>query len=96
MNMGARQMKKNAFLAGHSAKALTSLPVSGTIAIYAIFYVQTYMYKFLKPVNSDMEIGLKKHRKCPLKIIIYSGYWKLGMTLFERQHNNTAKMMISL
>ena len=60
---------KLAFLVGHSAMALTlSLPVSGTKAIYAIFFCID-IQMFLEQANSDMENGfLKKSKIFPWKI----------------------------
>ena len=43
----------------------------------------THIQMFLKPAKSDMENDFKYIQKCPLKIYIYSGNWKLETRLFE-------------
>ena len=80
-------VKKIAFLAGHSAKALTPdpLPVSRTIAILCKFFFifDIYIiYVFLKPANSYTENGIKQIRKCPLEKFMCSGNWKTGQDTF--------------
>ena len=55
-------VKKLAFLAGHSPKALTSPPpyqLAEQKRFYAFFFIYG-QYMFLKPANSDTENGIRK------------------------------------
>ena len=61
----------------------------GALAIILQVF-HTYNMQFLKPANSELENGIQKNSKCPLKKFIYSGNWKLEKTLSERHQNNTA------
>ena len=64
-------VKKIAFLAVHSAKALTPLPIRWTKAIVCTFS-STYRHIYVfDQANSYMKNDLKKIQKCPQKKFIY-------------------------
>ena len=69
-------VKKIAFLAENSAKALPPPPrpplLSGTLCIF--FYI-IGIWMFLKPANSDLENGKKNLMSPEKKSYMYSGNW---------------------